>query len=86
MIDMPAATGIPAERASFARRRKLLLAVPHNDIRRVLDYPDDLKFRSSMTLFAAVGPDEPLFEQALEKYFQGERDPATIELLQQFEG
>jgi len=42
--------------------------------------PDDLKFRSCMTLFAqATG--ERLFTRALEKYFRGERTRETIELL-----
>jgi uncharacterized protein (DUF1810 family) len=43
--------------------------------------PDDLKFRSSMTLFAAARPEEPAFRDALAKYFGGESDRRTIELL-----
>jgi uncharacterized protein (DUF1810 family) len=43
--------------------------------------PDDLKFRSSMTLFARAAPDETLFRAALEKYFGGEEDGATLRLL-----
>jgi len=50
-----------------------------------MGYPDDLKFRSSMTLFAAAAPkdplEEPLFSAALDKFFRGERDPLTLELL-----
>jgi uncharacterized protein (DUF1810 family) len=43
--------------------------------------PDDVKLRSSMTLFELVsGPDSP-FSAALEKYFSGERDPRTLELI-----
>ena len=60
---------------------RLMLAIPHGDISSVMGYPDDLKFRSSMTLFAAVAPDEPLFVEALEKFFAGERDQRTLELL-----
>jgi uncharacterized protein (DUF1810 family) len=60
---------------------RLMLAVPSRDIASVLAYPDDLKFRSSMTLFAAVAPAESLFEQALQKFFEGERDPVTLGLL-----
>jgi len=41
---------------------------------------DRLKFRSSMTLFAAV-TDNPVFPQALNKFYQGEADPLTLELL-----
>lgn len=40
--------------------------------------PDDLKFHSSMTLFAAAAPQEPLFAEALRKYFDGRRDPLTL--------
>ena len=64
---------------------RLLLAVPNRSIGSILGYPDDLKFRSSMTLFAAAAPEEPLFEAALEKFFGGERDPLTIGLLRQNE-
>ncbi len=44
----------------------------------IFGYPDDLKFRSSITLFAAVDPNEPIFRTALEKYFRGQPDPATL--------
>lgn len=43
--------------------------------------PDDLKLRSSLTLFQAAAPDEPSFQQALDKYFAGARDPLTVERL-----
>lgn len=43
--------------------------------------PDDLKFRSSMTLFAAAAPEEPAFRQALQQYFAGAGDPRTMEKL-----
>ncbi|ULO22615.1 DUF1810 domain-containing protein [Methylocystis sp. SB2] len=43
--------------------------------------PDDLKFHSSMTLFAAAAPQEPLFGEALHKYFAGRRDPLTVNSL-----
>jgi uncharacterized protein (DUF1810 family) len=45
--------------------------------------PDDMKFRSSMTLFAMAQPDAPQFRQALDKYFDGAPDPRTQELLAQ---
>ncbi|MCJ2089115.1 DUF1810 domain-containing protein [Methylobacterium sp. E-005] len=40
--------------------------------------PDDMKFRSSMTLFGAAAPDEPLFAAALTRYFNGEPDSKTL--------
>jgi uncharacterized protein (DUF1810 family) len=48
---------------------------------QVFGYPDDLKFRSSMTLFARVASDDQVFRDALQKYFGGELDPLTLERL-----
>jgi uncharacterized protein (DUF1810 family) len=47
----------------------------------VFGYPDDLKLRSSMTLFARAAPDEAVFTAVLDRYFDGEPDPATLERL-----
>ncbi|MFN0017698.1 MAG: DUF1810 domain-containing protein [Pirellulaceae bacterium] len=61
----------------------LMLNVSHDDIGAIMGYPDDLKFRSSMTLFAAVVPEgEATFEEALQKFFHGKRDPLTDGLLE----
>ena len=43
--------------------------------------PDDLKFRSSMTLFEAAADDPGPFQVALETYYDGERDPKTLDRL-----
>ena len=43
--------------------------------------PDDIKLRSSATLFALVSPPGSVFQQILEKYFQGRRDEATLSLV-----
>ena len=61
---------------------RLMLAAPHDDVSAILGYPDNLKFRSSMTLFAIAAPDEYLFDEALAKFFGGQRDPLTIGLLE----
>jgi len=58
----------------------LVLAVEGRTINAILGAPDDAKFRSSMTLFGAVS-DELVFDQALARYFAGERDSATLEIL-----
>ncbi|ACC73090.1 DUF1810 domain-containing protein [Paraburkholderia phymatum] len=50
-------------------------------IETIFGYPDYLKFRSSMTLFSKAAPDEPLFAQALAKYFGGAADERTLALL-----
>jgi uncharacterized protein (DUF1810 family) len=47
----------------------------------VFGSPDDLKLRSSATLFACVSPAGSVFEKVLVRYFNGERDPATLRLL-----
>lgn len=60
---------------------RLMLASPERDVSSILGPPDDLKFRSSMTLFAAAVPEEPLFKEALVKFFDGEPDPLTLSLL-----
>ena len=47
----------------------------------VFGSPDDLKLRSSATLFACVSPDGSVFDRVLGRYFRGERDAATLRLL-----
>ena len=58
-----------------------LLALPSADATRILGSPDDVKLRSSMTLFDAVCPDQPIFQQVLDKFFQGQPDAQTLRLL-----
>ena len=59
---------------------RLVLAVEGRTINAILGAPDDAKFRSSMTLFDAVS-DEPVFDEALARYFSGKRDQATLDIL-----
>jgi uncharacterized protein (DUF1810 family) len=59
----------------------LVLAVQHGSIREIFGSPDDLKFRSSMTLFGRADPADPLFQQCLLKYYGGKEDPQTLALL-----
>lgn len=47
----------------------------------IFGYPDVLKLRSSMTLFESVSCENNVFSQVLEKYYQGQRDERTLELL-----
>jgi len=47
----------------------------------IMGYPDDLKLRSSMTLFAAVAGDDSVFHQVLAAFCQGEPDPHTLRFL-----
>jgi uncharacterized protein (DUF1810 family) len=48
---------------------------------QIFGYPDDLKFRSCMTLFEIASGPGSEFTSALVKYFAGERDPRTLELM-----
>lgn len=57
---------------------ELVNGIQNASIERIFGYPDDLKFRSSMTLFSKVAKDNDVFQTALEKYFSGEPDPATL--------
>jgi uncharacterized protein (DUF1810 family) len=60
---------------------QLVLDVTGRSAHEIFGSPDDLKFRSSMTLFAEVAGDKALFEAALRKYFNGESDRRTIAAL-----
>lgn len=57
---------------------RLVNTVVGKDIHAILGSPDDMKFKSSMTLFANVTPDNTDFVTALQKYYDGEFDEATI--------
>jgi uncharacterized protein (DUF1810 family) len=60
---------------------RLVAGVEGRTIQEIFEYPDDMKYRSSMTLFSrATGADE-IFNACLEKYFNGKPDPATLALL-----
>ncbi len=59
----------------------LVNRVEGRSIREILGSPDDIKFRSSMTLFAAAAEDDAVFRAALDKYFGGQPDRLTLELL-----
>ena len=56
----------------------LVNLVEGRSIDRIFGYPDNLKFRSSMTLFAHATADNAVFLEALRKYFGGEFDRLTL--------
>ncbi len=60
---------------------RLVNLVEGRSIEEIFGYPDDLKFRSSMTLFAHAASHNQIFKDALEKYFNGELDKSTLERL-----
>ena len=60
---------------------ELAAAVEHGSAAEVFGYPDDLKLRSSMTLFARAAPDTPVFAAVLDRYFDGAPDERTLDRL-----
>jgi uncharacterized protein (DUF1810 family) len=60
---------------------RLILALRNADAREIFGTPDDLKLRSCMTLFDAVAPEQDVFKQALQTFFVGKPDQATLQLL-----
>ena len=60
---------------------KALLTLPTDDAGEVFGYPDNLKLRSCMTLFAKVEDAPPVFREVLQKYYGGSEDERTNEIL-----
>ena len=60
---------------------ELVNIIEDRTIEQIFGHPDDLKFRSCMTLFANVS-DNQIFVGALRKYFNGESDPSTLQRLE----
>jgi len=60
---------------------RALLELKTSDPSLVMGYPDDIKLKSSMTLFAAVPGADPVFEKVLKKYYSGSLDARTLQLL-----
>jgi uncharacterized protein (DUF1810 family) len=90
MSQTYALSGLPESRAYFAHPilgthlidcTRLVLGQQGRSAVQIFGAVDALKFRSCMSLFAAAAV-EPIFAQALEKYFGGQPDPATMQLLQ----
>ena len=60
-----------------------LLSLPTDDPVQVLGYVDAMKLRSCMTLFEAVAEEETVFTEILEKFYSGQRDMLTLQILGQ---
>jgi uncharacterized protein (DUF1810 family) len=60
---------------------RLVSSVAGRSLKQIFGHPDDLKFHSSMTLFARTASDNQVFMDALQKFFAGEFDPPTLERL-----
>lgn len=62
---------------------RALIELPEYDPMKVMGYPDNLKLCSSMTLFHAADPDEPVFSLVLDKFFDGKKDENTMRILKE---
>lgn len=58
-----------------------LLELQTNDAHQIFGSPDDLKLKSSMTLFSAVPDTDPVFEKVLQKFYNGLKDHITLKIL-----
>lgn len=58
-----------------------LIHLKTNDAHAILGSPDDLKLKSSMTLFSLVPQSDPVFEKVLDKFFNGQKDEKTLQIL-----
>ena len=55
-----------------------LIKNPGDDANKIFGSPDDMKLKSSMTLFAELPGTDPVFQKVLDKFFNGTRDSKTI--------
>jgi uncharacterized protein (DUF1810 family) len=62
---------------------QLVLNVEGHSAEEIFGYPDYLKFRSCMTLFLTAATDNTIFKDALLKYFDGQPDQLTLDILAQ---
>ena len=52
---------------------------------KIFEYPDNLKLKSSMTLFDYVSEEGNIYSQILDRFFNGERDVITMDLIYEYE-
>ena len=71
----------PALGSRLRECTRLVMLVEGRSINQIFGYPDDLKFRSSMTLFASTTSENQIFKDALQKFCAGEPDRLTVERL-----
>lgn len=71
----------PVLGARLVELTRLLNGLQNRSADAIFVYPDDLKFHSSMTLFARTAEDPAVFDEALRHFFNGELDEATLSRL-----
>ncbi len=73
----------PVLGARLTECTQLVLDVNERSAEEIFCYPDNLKFRSCLTLFMTAATDNKIFKDALLKYFHGKPDPLTLDFLAQ---
>ncbi|MGV0850262.1 DUF1810 domain-containing protein [Mycolicibacterium phlei] len=90
MADRYGISGIEEARAYLAHEvlgprlrecARVAAAIEHGSAEEVFGWPDNLKVRSSMTLFSLATDDDAEFRAVLDRFYGGERDPVTVERL-----
>lgn len=64
---------------------RVLLELDGSNATEIMGEPDDKKLHSCMTLFSTIAPEVDVFENVLEKYFEGKKDQRTLEILQEMD-
>ncbi|SAK49000.1 hypothetical protein AWB75_01202 [Caballeronia catudaia] len=72
----------PVLGARLVELTRIVNGVQGRGVEQIFGYPDDLKFHSSMTLFARTADDPDVFDEALRRYFEGHADDATLARLE----
>ena len=68
--------------ANLREISEALLKVESNDAEEVMGWPDDMKLKSSMTLFLEADSECEVFQKVLHKFFDGKKDQKTLEILE----
>ena len=63
---------------------EVLLGIEGKTANQIFGSPDDIKLKSSMTLFGAVENTNPVFQKVLDKYYDGARDEKTLQLIGEY--
>lgn len=71
----------PILRSRLFECTQLMLDIDNKSAYDVLGFPDDLKLKSSMTLFASISPQDSVFHKVIDKFFNGQMDQKTLDLL-----
>lgn len=64
---------------------QLVVNIDGRTANQIFGFPDDLKFRSSMTLFKHIAEDNQIFLDAIAKYYDGKEDDLTIKVLESWQ-